>query len=644
MEIQSNLVTLKSLVEKQYVFNIPIYQRLYVWQEEQVKTLLEDIEAAFNDGKELFYLGGVLVVENPSSSTEQRKVYDLIDGQQRFTTLWMISIIFAGTLKSFIENEGENRISFAIREEINEKFQSLINGSKNVDITANIDDSLALIRRFHSEFEGSKPGKAAKIAEFIYEKVQLVFTEVPEKTDLNKLFEVINNRGIQLQHHEILKARLLDKLQAQDRIKYSNLWDACANMNQYIEKNIKDITHIKTTHLFDQEAAKVGEEQLADPTKVLAAIDEKAEENSESMTLLDILESEDVHANFNSDEDNEEDEYDSEDVRSIITFPMLLQHTLRIYLAKKEEKDIPKISDKELLMIFSDNFLTKSVKDENVKKFIKLLWKVRYYFDKHVIKWVGPKDHEIHSIRRTYKNANKNGRNIYYSLQRGESTARGEALLQSMLYHSQQITTHYWLTPYLHYIIENNGQDSYTYLKHLDNHLLCAEKDDKTLIERTRSFLEKPYYKTTLSTNILHEELGTEFPHYWFYKLEYVLWEKYGNKGTKWREFKLTAKNSVEHISPQNHKITDTNTVSQEQLNKFGNLALVSRSVNSEYSNLPFNEKRQRFINNNREKLDSLKMALIYENEKWNDDLAKKHQVEMFRVLEEYLFNTNSYF
>ncbi|UGB33202.1 DUF262 domain-containing protein [Metabacillus sp. B2-18] len=637
MEIQSNLVTLKSLVEKQFLFNIPIYQRLYVWQEGQVKTLLEDIEAAFNDEKELFYLGGVLVVENSCVSTQQRKVYDLIDGQQRFTTLWMISIVFAGALKSFIENEEENRINFAIREVINEKFQLLINGTKNVDITANIDDALALIRRFHSEFEGVKPGNAAKIAKFIYEKVQLVFTEVPEQTDLNKLFEVINNRGIQLQHHEILKARFLDKLQAKDRMKYSNLWDACANMNQYIEKNIKDLTHIKTTPLFDQEAAKVGEEQLADATKVLAAIDENEEENNESMTLLDILESEDVRASFNDEEKHDEDEYDSEDVRSIMTFPMLLQHTLRIYLAKKKQNDIPKISDKEILIIFSENFLTKSVKDEDIKEFIELLWKVRYYFDKHVIKWVGPKDHEIHSIRRTYKNANKNGRNIYYSLQRGEPTARGEALLQSVLYHSQQITTHYWLTPYLHYLIENNGKDSYTYLKHLDNHLLCAVKDDETLIERTRHFLEKHDYKTTLSTKILHEELGTEFPHYWFYKLEYVLWEKYANKGNKWREFKVTAKNSVEHISPQNQKMTDTNTVSQEQLNKFGNLALVSRSVNSEYSNLPFNEKRQRFINNNREKLDSLKMALIYENESWNDELAKEHQVEMIRVLEEYL-------
>ena len=44
-----------------------------------------------------------------------------------------------------------------------------------------------------------------ELASFVYRKVSLVLTQVPEGMDLNKLFEVINNRGIQLQHHEILR-------------------------------------------------------------------------------------------------------------------------------------------------------------------------------------------------------------------------------------------------------------------------------------------------------------------------------------------------------------------------------------------------------------------------------------------------------
>ena len=99
----------------------------------------------------------------------------------------------------------------------------------------------------------------------------------------------------------------------------------------------------------------------------------------------------------------------------------------------------------------------------------------------------------------------------------------------------------------------------------------------------------------------------------------------------------MTAKNSVEHISPRTQKSTDTNTVSGKILDCFGNLALVSRSINSEYSNLPFNEKRQRFKNKNSEKLDSLKMDLIYTNEIWNDKLAEQHQEEMIEVVNKYL-------
>ena len=61
MNIKSSIITLKEIKEKQFFFNIPIYQRLYVWEEKHIKTLLEDIEIAFSDEKEMFYLGGVLV-------------------------------------------------------------------------------------------------------------------------------------------------------------------------------------------------------------------------------------------------------------------------------------------------------------------------------------------------------------------------------------------------------------------------------------------------------------------------------------------------------------------------------------------------------------------------------------------------------
>jgi len=65
----------------------------------------------------------------------------------------------------------------------------------------------------------------------------------------------------------------------------------------------------------------------------------------------------------------------------------------------------------------------------------------------------------------------------------------------------------------------------------------------------------------------------------------------------------------------------------------FGNLALVSRSINSEYGNMPFNEKRERFHNRNKDRVDSLKMALIYGHETWNESLAKQHQDAMIALI-----------
>lgn len=71
-----------------------------------------------------------------------------------------------------------------------------------------------------------------------------------------------------------------------------------------------------------------------------------------------------------------------------------------------------------------------------------------------------------------------------------------------------------------------------------------------------------------------------------------------------------------------------------EQLHCFGNLALVLRSVNSEFGNRPYREER--FRTKNRARLDSLKMALIYENETWGDVHALSHQNAMIACMEEY--------
>jgi hypothetical protein len=648
MQIQSNLKTLKELTETdQYFFNIPIYQRLYVWETGQIKTLLEDIETAFNDKKELFYLGGVLVVDNGNLSNGNGKLYDLIDGQQRFTTLWMIAIVLQEHLTPFIQrlekDKKRHRVSFAIRDDIFHFFKNVIENDIANGGTKEIQNALALIKAFKEKWNKKSPTEIQEISDFIYKKVKLVWTEVPKETDLNKLFEIINNRGVQLQHHEILKAQLLNKIEPDDRLKYSYLWDACSYMSSYLEKNIRDITKVKVQNLFENNQYDSNEEALANSTKVLAALTDTSSDAIEPLSLVDILSNDNSTAKSNSQNNDSKEAYQANKIRSIINFPMLLQHTLRIYLVRKQEADIPKILDKELLQLFSKHFLVADRTKDDIKEFIELLWNTRYLFDKHIIKWVEKNEGEEHLISKINKVKVQKNKKINYYLRRTQPQSNeGVALLQSMLYHSQQLTTHYWLTPYLNYLLNNNGQNNYDYLKRLDNYLLCSN-ETAPLIERTRKFLDNENHQTTFDLNILSKPEGVAFPHYWFYKLEYILWVKYKDtEGDKWKNYKMTAKNSVEHISPQKQQITDTNKVSSSMLDCFGNLALVTGSINSTYGALPFNEKRQRFINRkNTGRLDALKMHLMYKSDTWNDDEALNHQKDMIEIINEYLNPTS---
>jgi hypothetical protein len=652
MSIRSDLTTLREIANTGLSFNVPIYQRLYVWGSDQIDTLLEDLLTAFQQQKQFFYLGGTLVVERQDNAPGT--CFDLIDGQQRFTTLWMMSLVWQECLTPFLSIPQENghrpRVAFSIRPEVDAFFARQLRADETGEPgNPRIDDALASIRSFRERFAtltdgGDRPLAFSDFTRFVFEKVQLVLTRVPAHTDLNKLFEVINNRGVQLQHHEILKAKFLHFLSGDsgERDRYATLWDTCAHMGNYVEKNLRDIGRIRIAELFDNESAKLGEESLSSANKVLAALHHlhQNEADADPLDLLAVLALPNVAENPPDGTDTET--YEAREVRSIVTFPMLLQHTLRIWLARHQRPDLPRILDKELLHLFSDHFLTPAISSDDVRSFIKLLWETRYVFDKHIIKWVSDGVEEHHLVCRLYLNTSGKSR----SLQRPRPDSNQPlALLQSMLYHSQQITTHYWLTPLLAYLLNHPGEDPLPYLRHLDNHLLCSS-DGRSLAERSNDFLRNPDHAPGLVdiAAVLSKPDGLGFPHYWFYKLEFVLWDTnhLDLQADQLSSFRMTAKNSIEHISPQTPQelrggeYLDRDKVSPETLDTFGNLALVSRSLNSEYGNKPYNEKQPHFSNRNRGRIDSMKMAAIYRSLTWGDEQAGEHQKEMIVILRNY--------
>lgn len=647
-KVKSQLINIDSVVEEGWEFNIPIYQRLYVWTEEQVKTLFEDLHTAYTAKKDLYYIGGIITVENALKSN----LFDLVDGQQRFTTLWLLSNELGRALLPFTYNGKNLRLQFSIRENVSEFFTSIGQISNKVNVASNDFSDLMQVGKARNliiqliDKHLSNDSERQAFSNFIFEKVRMVKTTVPSSNDLNKLFEALNNRGAQLEHHEILKARLLSFIESvSKRQKYAKLWQACSVMDNYVERvialEIGSAQHIAAIY-YNGFAIK----------DVLSLFDYR--DYNKELSLSDVIQKPEKYSTItdtfrkelNHHPEATEDEF--EPVRSILSFPQLLLHTLRIFLFEQEKKDIQRINEKELLEIFDKHFLKSDFTDEkSVIEFIETLFKVRYAFDRYVIKWVTVGDQkEEHILKDIYKQNQKRGGQTYYLRRIKKEDLHGIGLLQSILYHSQQNTTQYWLTPFLYWMIDERPSfnDAFLFLRYLDNTLLSSNTEEIPLPERTIQSMEeylkyKPAPEAIFGNSDDPREDGTAFPHYWFYKIEFVLWyyrNKLG-KAESWKDYKMTARNSIEHIGPQNPRAPE-DKVCTEMLDTMGNLVLVTRSINSEYSDKAFGVKKSMFLDKkSKGSIDSLKSDLIYEEKYWNDRMAKKH----FEKIEELL---NMYF
>ena len=644
LSIKSELITLKSIVDNKRYYSIPLYQRLYVWGEDQITTLLEDLERAMKTPNNSYFLGGTMIIRNQNK-------YDLIDGQQRFTTLWLLSYELKNELEAFayIDNNKsyDNRLSFAIRDFANQYFTKPDNYSQlSKEEKLQLEGITRAQKTIHTFLNAEERGDCGefkqKLIKFLYNKVAFVETEMPEGTDENRLFEVLNNRGVQLQHHEIIKSKLIQLVPDDEKRKYAQIWESCSIMDNYIEKNIKEVCGFKWKDITQKETE--GDTEIGLPIDIIDRI-AKTTLSYEDKHLIEILKLD----KFDLEEEEEEYDYDSGKVRSIISFPMLLQHTLRIFIfINKYEgfrvENIADVNEKKLIEIFENHFFPYYNSETKVKDFIELLLKLRINFDKYVIKWIEKgTNQEIHIIKKLYQNEKV--------LQRKEPLGNeGFALLQSMLYHSQQITTLYWLTPFLYKTLkEENADNLYKYLIKLDNQMFCSNLS-KELSLRSWEMIEYNFRDFKADINALMKPSGTAFWSYWFYKTDFILWYLQANeKDEGWKNYRMTKKNSVEHISPQNRRDYDKNILWEEdenlsddekkkRLDDFGNLVLLAVGMNSEYSNKSFVEKKTSFFEKKR--LDSLKSALIFENDKWNWNACKKHREDMIFLFNKYLKKT----
>ena len=632
MNFTTKPIAIETIVADNLEFLIPVYQRPYVWDDIEIKKLLEDLKYNFENNTPEYFVGNTYVIK--SSKDARPNLYEVIDGQQRFTTFWLISYCFKvlgvnTNLSNYLNKNNDIRFDFDIRVEVYDYLKGLLDGTaanrfhdvSNFEFLKNIAAGIETIKGYLNQLNSEKePFDLEKFGDFIYSNVVFIFNEAPINTDLNALFVALGTSGIQLQQSDILKARLLDKLEKNSRVQYAKIWEACENMSNYFESNVKD------SFSFDTAVISKSDFKTFNPA-IFSTTNISADIESNKKSISQIIK-EEISISFNEEKSNRNSQ-----CRSIVNFNMFLLHVLRIYKKQNNQKDIDSLDSKKLL----ETFKIQDIKD--IPAFFELLWKVRYQFDKHVVKWLKDEDEsydeEEKLLLSEINTGTKEGKS-YFS--RSERALSNLQMLQSILYFNN-IPNQVWLTPFLNYLLSNDIDNSdderlLMELERIDNILIPGDKKQTTwdIITDNAIF---PEFKTIHS--ILNQDSGTKFNHYWFYKLEYLLWKNW-DKNTDKNEFKryrITSKNSIEHVFPQNdeykNRLANEND-NRDWLNSFGNLALLSVGQNSEYSNQDVAKKKIDFQRKNT--YDSLKLAKVYEFENWNTKEIIEHQNTMFTMFE----------
>lgn len=598
MEVQNLNKSLQEIFKSKYI--VPLYQRNYAWGEDEISQLLQDLYENFKKSKfnaELNYFIGSLVVLKRKDG-----FFEVIDGQQRLTTLSL--------LLKVLDLVQETKLFYESRPEVEAFFESfyqngnltfgykvshLVNAVDLINQSIINPDEKIEKRLFDIE-------NLNEFKHFIFNNVILVRVEIPQDTDVAAYFEIMNNRGEQLQKHEILKSKLMEKLKDEQgnyfknqQEEFSNVWDACSQMDIHIQK------------LFSKADRKRFFGNNYSEVMPVDFNDEEAKK-TEGFSINDTLE---IGKNKN-EIPKIDDVDDSGKDGSIIDFPNFLMHIFKLkyqtYSENGSEIEIP-LNEKHLISVYD------GVKDRiEPRDFINDLLYYRTVFDKYIVKSTEDyKDEEKYkwTLQKPYLNVySKSEDKITNSLKFKNVFNSQERLIKALsllqvTFRSKKYKN--WLQEVLVFFSDKNK---------------FKLESSEYQIELDRIIMD--YFDQNI--NETNYDKGVKVPHFIFNFIDYLYWIKSPS------EFKFTYRNSVEHHLPQSYK----NEINDILLDNLGNLCLVSKSSNSKMNNEhPTGKaaKDGKYYKNNLPPKQKIMYEITQKKGKWGNDEIEQHKESVVNLL-----------
>jgi len=238
---------LKEIFSDTFVFKIPPYQRPYSWTTEHAGELFEDLSMAMEDGTtgdhDPYFLGSIVLAKE-----ERDPLAQVIDGQQRLTTLTIFLAALAARadgeeredLRKSIFQKGsalrqtETVFRVTLRPRDEEFFKQYVQEDGGIpklleldsgqltDPEANIQANAALFMKRLGELSGET---RSALAAYLLNDCFLVAVSTPDTESAFKIFAVLNDRGLDLSHADIIKSELIGQIPDDQQERYTEVWE-----------------------------------------------------------------------------------------------------------------------------------------------------------------------------------------------------------------------------------------------------------------------------------------------------------------------------------------------------------------------------------------------------------------------------------
>lgn len=626
---------IKDLLDKKDAYIIPVYQRNYAWGEGEITQLIQDVIDFIPKKKEgsSYYLGTLIVYERQENNTI---VFETIDGQQRMTTLSILTAVIRNKWKQADWFEQLN-LDFDSRKLSSETLKSVHNdyfpaNRTNSESIKNAYELAEKILRLKLEENAIS---IDEFSSFLFENVKILRVPVPKDTDLNHYFEIMNNRGEQLEKHEILKANFLEIFNSiEDKNEkyaftssFNLIWEACSNMEKYIQYGF---SVLQRDLLFTpKDWNTLVPDSFEDVVEMLFPIGTPQNLNRDALKISQIIQGSQQKAQETQTDDS------PDRFNSVINFPNFLLHTLRV----TSKKDVP-LDDKRLIEIFQSEIRTTNNPIKFATEFGYNLLKMKFLFDKYIIKREFIAGTDKWSLKRLkwYE-----GNKVSYVNSFGEET--DEELLENRtilmllsMFHVSTPTLVYkhWLNAALKYLFYSDSIHGNNYVKYLEK----LAKDfvfGRFLAKVPQEYFDLIYGQggdnySWDSLDINKLTFGNITNNLVFNYLDYLLWRDYNGVSGAVKGYEFTFRSSVEHYYPQ-HPKDGFEQLESGSLNAFGNLCLISHSKNSALSNFMPTAKKEFYKNNTIDSIKQFIMMTEYDSENWGAVSIKDHNMKMIETL-----------